>query len=234
MWAMTETIRVNFGKPIPLFPLPETVLLPHTILPLQIFEPRYRQMVGHCLDQAGQIAIGTFATLDEDEIGPRPVRTVACVGQIVQHEQLDDGRYNILLHGVCRARIDDIYEPDDDRYYRVAKLVPVDIIQASDTELSDAREAIRDLLSRPRLQRMRGVDTIMEWVERDEVPTHALLELVGGALVRDAEMKYRLLEESDPHQRAKMIELELRALDDLVRLADGQSQDAWPKGMSWN
>ncbi|NNF42788.1 MAG: hypothetical protein HKN62_07035, partial [Phycisphaerales bacterium] len=57
---MAETILVNFRRSIPLFPLPETVLLPHALLPLHIFEARYRQMVRSCLDCAGQIAIATI------------------------------------------------------------------------------------------------------------------------------------------------------------------------------
>ena len=44
---MAEVISVNFSKPMPLFPLPEVVLLPHAIQPLHIFEPRYRLMVEH-------------------------------------------------------------------------------------------------------------------------------------------------------------------------------------------
>ena len=127
MWAMSETIRVNFGKPIPLFPLPDTVLLPHAILPLHIFEPRYRRMVGTCLDGPGQIAIGTFERAESSRTGGSiPVRLAVCIGQIIHHDALPDGCYNILLHGVCRAKIRQIIEPESDRPYRMAKLVPLE------------------------------------------------------------------------------------------------------------
>ena len=103
---MSEPIRVNFSQPLALFPLPDTVLLPHALLPLHIFEPRYRQMVGECLDRAGQIAIATFEC-PKHRKGSQPlaVRRAACVGQIIQHDALADGRYNLLMHGVCRVRV---------------------------------------------------------------------------------------------------------------------------------
>jgi len=61
---MTEAIRVNFGRPMPVFPLPDAVLLPHAIQPLHVFEQRYRQLVNDCLDGSGQIAIAAFAGVD--------------------------------------------------------------------------------------------------------------------------------------------------------------------------
>jgi len=235
MWAMSETIRVNFGKPIPLFPLPDTVLLPHAILPLHIFEPHYRQMVGSCLDGSGQIAIGTFqSAAGAAGEAPAPVRLAVCIGQIIQHDALPDGRYNILLHGVCRAKIRQIIEPEDDRPYRMARLVPLEPVDRPPSPMPEVRENLRGLLTSPRLKRLRGVETLMEWIDSDEVSTHALLELIGFALVRDTELKYRLLAEGDPERRAVIIEGELHYLDRLVHRTDGQTFRTWPKGLSWN
>src|SRR5580765_1551354 len=101
------TISVNFGKPMPIFPLNSVVLLPHGVLPLHVFEDRYRQMVGDALDGSGQIAMAVFEGADwKQEYHCRPpVRPAVCVGQIIQHHKLPDGRYNIALQGICRARI---------------------------------------------------------------------------------------------------------------------------------
>ena len=102
-----NTVQVNFGKPIPLFPLDSAVLLPQQVLPLHIFEPRYRQMVERALDGAGQIAMAVFEgeSWKQQYHGRPALRPAVCIGQIVQHERLPDGRYNIILQGVCRARI---------------------------------------------------------------------------------------------------------------------------------
>lgn len=235
MWAMSETIRVNFGHPIPLFPLPDTVLLPHAILPLHIFEPRYRRMVGTCLDGPGQIAIGTFERAEPGKVGGSiPVRLAVCIGQIIHHDALPDGCYNVLLHGVCRAKIRQIIEPESDRPYRMAKLVPLERVDETPVPMPEVRENLRELLTSPRLKRLRGVDSLMKWIDSDEVSTHALLELIGFALVRDTELKYQLLAEADPQRRAVLIEGELHYLDRLVYRADGQNYRQWPKGMSWN
>jgi hypothetical protein len=75
---------------------------------------------------------------------------------------------------------------------------------------------------------------MMEWLDREDVPTHALLELIGFAVVRDTELKYRLLAESDPLRRAAIIKGELIYLDRLVHRAERQDYVSWPRGMSWN
>ena len=234
---MSETIRVNFGNPIPLFPLPDTVLLPHAVLPLHIFEPRYRAMVSESLDGSGQIAIGTFESAqrrDAGGAGAVPVRLAVCIGQIIHHDPLPDGCYNILLHGVCRAKIRRILEPESDRPYRLARLVPLERVDEPPEPMSEVRDHLREMLTGPRLKRLRGVESLMKWIDNDEVSTHALLELIGFALVRDTELKYQLLAEADPQRRAVLIEGELLYLDRLVYRAEGQNYREWPKGMSWN
>ena len=103
---MTESVAVQFKHLFPVFPLPETMLLPHAIMPLSIFEPRYRQMVDHAIDGSGQIAIATMQRItkqNEDGMGVS-LRDVVCLGQIVQHEKARHG-YNILVYGLCR-RVD--------------------------------------------------------------------------------------------------------------------------------
>ncbi len=234
---MSETIRVHFGKPIALFALSDTVLLPHAILPLHIFEPRYQQMVSHCLDQTGQIAIGTFERRNPSDPGSpegAPVRIAVCVGQIIQHDALPDGRFNILLHGVCRAKIKQILEPEGDRAYRMAEISPIESVEGPPSPMPMVREDLRAMLTGPRLKRLRDHETLMEWIDREDVPTHALLELIAFALVRDTELKYRLLAEADPARRAVMIKGELKYLDSLVRKTDRQDYRSWPKGLSWN
>jgi Lon protease-like protein len=223
---------------MPLFPLAEAVLLPHAIQPLHVFEDRYRQMVNDCLDHAGQIAMASYCHGNgKRSNGPdgRPeLRDAVCIGQIVQHEALPDGRHNILLHGVCRARIVRLDPPCEERLYWRAELAPLEKDPEDQPEMPGVRTMLRGLLKGPRLSRMRSVDTVLEWFDRDDIPTHALLELIGFMLVKNSEVKYRLLAEPDPDARAQMIKRELHGLDLLVKQAERQSYEQWPKGMSWN
>lgn len=232
---MAEAIRVNFGRPLPLFPLPDAVLLPHAIQPLLIFEPRYRQMINDCLDGAGQIAVASFTARSLKGKSQKPsLRPVVCVGQIVQHEALPDGRHNILVQGVCRAKIVRTLEPADERKYRLAHLAPLELSTSQSQPMKDIRQQLRRMLKGPRLSRLRSVDTVMAWFDRADVSTEALLELIGFALLTDSELKYRLLAEGNPMRRARIITQELASIDAMVSRAERQPFKTWPKGLSWN
>src|SRR5206468_12393834 len=94
---MSRTLRM------PLFPLPGAILFPRSQLPLHIFEPGYRDMVRDSIDGAGQIAMIQPHRLDDDNRAP--LYTVGCVGEIVGVEELEDGRFNIVLLGSNRFRL---------------------------------------------------------------------------------------------------------------------------------
>jgi hypothetical protein len=108
---------------LPLFPLPNVVLFPNVFLPLHIFEPRYREMVGDAL--AGDRMIGMVllkAGWEHAYEGRPPVFAVGCSGVMTHVERLADGRYNIVLRGVERFRI---VQEDHSRSYRRASVEAV-------------------------------------------------------------------------------------------------------------
>ncbi len=127
-----------------------------------------------------------------------------------------------------------MFEPADGRRYRLARLRPLESVKAQPPQMKEIREQLRQMLTRPHLARLRAVESVMQWFDRSEVSTHALLELIGFALLAEGELKYRLLEEANPVRRASIIKNELARLDDLVGRADRQSYRSWPKGLSWN
>ncbi len=233
-----QSIRVNFGSWMALFPLDRVVLLPQQVMPLHIFEPRYVQMVTHALDSSGQIAMGMFAgdRWKQEYHGLPPVRPAACVGQIVQHERMGDGRYNILLQGVCRARIGEERPPDDDRQYRCARLDPVE--EQSETLIDEGLERLRDWIERMMthgaLRRVAIAEQVVEYVRNEDVPTPVLMELVSFAMITEPGARYGLLAEGDVLQRGRLLRDGLERLVWLIRQAEDQRPEAWPKGMSWN
>ncbi len=235
-------IRVNFNRPMPIFPLREVVLFPHAAIPLHIFEDRYREMIADALDASGQIAMAVFEgdRWTEEYHGRPPVRPAVCVGQILQHESLPDGRFNVILQGVCRARIEEELPDDEtDTLYRVARLEPVGV-NAMDEGLDDSRERVRDLLDTAQIKQfvdLRGepiAETIMGYIDRPDVPTAAVLDLVGHLIVREPNVKYGLLAEPDIELRAEMVEHELRHLRTMIAKASLQVDPEAPKGVSWN
>jgi Lon protease-like protein len=108
---MAET-PASVPEIIPVFPLTGSLLLPGNLLPLNVFEPRYRNMVADAVD--GQPYIGMIQPLvpRQDnwvDLARQPdqpeLYQVGCVGRIDEHEIQEDGRYLMLLRGVCRFRV---------------------------------------------------------------------------------------------------------------------------------
>jgi Lon protease-like protein len=89
------------SKRLPIFPLTGAVLFPGMQLPLHIFEPRYRAMVGDALIRDRLIAM----IQPQRSVEGAPLYAVGCVGRIGEIQAMDDGRYNLILEGTARFRL---------------------------------------------------------------------------------------------------------------------------------
>ena len=240
---MEDIPDIDFAHPVALFPLASTALMPNAVQPLHVFEPRYRRMVVDAvgdaadgLDSAAPIAMATFLGdgWRDDYGGTPPLRPTVCVGRIVRHIPLPDGRHDIVLLGTCRARIARMVEPCAGRPYRMAELVPVSDRARPRSAVARAREAVVSVLSRPRLSRLQAAVPLREWIGRPAVPPRTAVDVASHALVNDAEARYRLLEERDPCRRADEVCGALVALERMIACAERQRSDEWPSGQSWN
>src|SRR5687767_4350769 len=93
-------------RAVPLFPLPNVVLFPRAVLPLHIFEERYKLMTAHALAGERLVAMALLKPGWEKNYYHKPaIEPVVCVGMILTHEKLPDGKYNFLLQGQSRARV---------------------------------------------------------------------------------------------------------------------------------
>ncbi|AKF10673.1 LON peptidase substrate-binding domain-containing protein [Sandaracinus amylolyticus] len=130
---------------LPIFPLPRVVLLPGGVLPLHVFEPRYRAMVSDCLSHGPRaIAMAMLAPgWERDYEGRPPTRTIAGAGRIVAHRRNPDGTYDLVLHGVTRVRLDE--RSDLDRPYRVASATAID--DEDDRDEDALRRALEPVLA---------------------------------------------------------------------------------------
>src|SRR6187399_2949882 len=91
---------------VPLFPLPNVVLFPRAVLPLHIFEERYKVMTASAIRGDRQVAMALLQPGWERDYYHRPaIESVVCIGTILTHEKLPDGKYNFLLQGHTRARV---------------------------------------------------------------------------------------------------------------------------------
>jgi Lon protease-like protein len=153
---------------LPMFPL-GTVLLPGMVLPLHVFEPRYRQLVQDC--QAGDGEFGVVLIERGSEVGGGDVRTdVGTVAKIAQVQALPDGRYVLATVGARRLRVERWL--DDDPYPR-AEVVDWPEVAPDDGEGDEQRRTIEALVRRAAALR----------TELGEQAPHVGLELVDDPVL---------------------------------------------------
>lgn len=187
-----------------LFPLPNVVLFPHVVQPLHIFEPRYRQMTADALADDRLIAPVLLQPGWERDYEGRPaVCTMTCVGRIFAEQRLPDGRYNLLLRGLSRARI--VEELPAKTLYRSARLELQP--EGDPPNESAAREMVREIAESVR-RWFPPEGTALEQIEkllRSQLPLGVLCDYLGFAVPLAVEAKQRLLEQFDIDKRAHLL-----------------------------
>jgi ATP-dependent Lon protease len=117
----------DFDGRVRLFPLPDLVLFPHAMQPLHIFEPRYCEMLTEALAGDHLVAMSTLTGADSAGVLADPtIASTVCLGRIISHAEVEEGRHNILLVGVRRARV--VTELDAGRAFRMASVDVLDDI----------------------------------------------------------------------------------------------------------
>lgn len=177
------------------FPLPSAVLLPHAVLPLHIFEPRYRALVRDALAGDKVMALAQLEPGWEGQYGERPpLQPMMCAGLIIWHEELPDGRYNILLQGVCRARL--LAELPPDKPYREVRVQPLPDPAYQGPEEERLRQAVLDLAGRVPVS---FAENLLPLAARSQ--GGMLADVVAAAIVPEPERRQELLCELDVRTR---------------------------------
>jgi Lon protease-like protein len=189
---------------IPIFPLPSVVLFPNVLLPLHIFEPRYRQMLADALAGDRVVGIVLLQSGWESRYEGRPdVYPIGCAGVITHVEPLPDGRSNIVLRGVTKFRIQ---EEHNSKPYRLAEVAPImEEVSRGDRErlfairnrleevvLAAASKGRRERQFPPDIPDEDLVNALAQYLELEPLERQALLESDG--VVSRAKMLLELLE----------------------------------------
>lgn len=191
---------MNLPDVIPIFPLPNATLFPGVPLPLHIFEPRYRDMVEAAL-KAEPSLIGMVllrGDWQEDYAGRPAVYPVGCVGEMVQHKRLDDGRFNILLRGV---REFEVLEEVGETSYRQARVRWREA--PSDSLAADDRAALCRLVER--FAQADDSSTQRKLVDDGRMEDEVLVNFVSHALELDPLEKQALLQAEAIGERARLL-----------------------------
>lgn len=220
----------DFSGVCRLFPLPGLVMFPHAVLPLHIFEPRYRQMTEDALSGDRMIAIVQVRP-KADWNGPDEpaIESVACLGKILQCDRLPDGRFNFLLQGRKRVRI--LRELDRPTLYRQAE---VEILEDLEPLLTPEKPELialyRGVLSRASADIDQEFDAMLD---RDP-PLGVITDLVAQSLGLPASLKQSLLEDRRVERRAEHLINILRQVSRRLDEANQDQTSAFPPPFSEN
>lgn len=206
---MADMETLELPETVPVMTLPHTVFFPQSLLPLHIFEPRYRAMLRDVLATNRIFAV---ARLDPKRIGEpgaiEPPHRIASVGIVRACQEAEDGTSNLLLQGVCRVEISTIVR---ELPYRTIAIRPLQTVAGGNhTQLEIMRlEVLRLLNLRRRLGTAgpKGFTQFLETVE--DFDTFADIAVFN--LCESDELKQRLLEELDTRRRLQLFAVQLRA-----------------------
>jgi Lon protease-like protein len=188
--------NINLPSQIPIFPLPNALLLPGGQLPLNIFEPRYLAMVDDALGHPDRL-IGMVQPMEEQD----NLFGIGCAGRIGYFQENDDGRYMIALNGVCRFRLGghDLTESG----YRLADV-------SWDEFAADMHDPLEGIADRDRMFTImrryfaaRGFDADWDQIERSE--DEQILNTLAMVCPFEVAEKQALLEADGMARRADLL-----------------------------
>jgi Lon protease-like protein len=222
---MSEDSLRDFSGTARLFPLPKLVLFPHVIQGLHVFEARYRQMTADALAGDQLIAIVMLKKEDDAPSDHAEIEEVACLGEIIWHEQLVDGRYNIRLRGVSRARV--VKEVPAGKLYRTARVGLMPDLTPSDlAELSRLRRELSEAVLPRFVDGSAAQQQLRELFDGDS-PLGHVCDILSYALPLAPELKQSLLAEAHADRRAA-------ALAESLRLHAARADRPFPPPFSTN
>ena len=187
---------------IPIFPLSNFIIFPRTTVPLNIFEPRYIQMIDNSMKSNRMI--GMIQPKKTGELKKPDLHSIGCAGKITSFNETDDGRYLIVLSGISRFKI--IEEIQSDKLYRKCK---VDFSNFSaDQEVSAEKINFSDL--KLIFQNLKSLfdkeGYLINWKELEKQDLNETLNALAMASPFSLEEKQILLESKDIFERKKKLE----------------------------
>lgn len=208
-------MEIVLPEEIPVMTLPGATFFPQALMPLHIFEPRYREMLSHVLDDHRMFAVAALADTADPTLDEPPCR-VATVGMIRACQKSDDGTSNLLLHGLVRVRISEIVREHPYRTIRIRPLAsePGATAEENQTlrlELTELLVAKQELAGRPSNQ----LDQFLQTIDDPET----FVDVAAFNLCEDAALKQKLLETLNLNTRLKLFGRKLRAEVATLRLA---------------
>jgi len=203
--TLLDSVRAA-SPALKVFPLPQVVLFPGTALPLHVFEPRYRALVHDCLATDQVMALVQIRPGFEDQApGRPPVQEMGCAGLIVASEELEGGKFNIVLQGVVRVRL--LEELPSRNPYREVRVEVVEDAPYRGMAEELLQQAVLEVSHRLPPEAAGGLVQLAV-----QNRGGALADVLGAALVLDPERRQHILAERNVQFRLQMVLSEVGGL----------------------
>ncbi len=195
-------INKDLPKKIPVFPLSNFIIFPKTTVPLNIFEPRYIQMIDDSMKSNRYI--GMIQPKKTGNLKKPDLHKIGCVGKITSFNETEDGRYLIVLNGVCRYET--ISEINSDKLYRECEVnfekFSNDLIDNNEqVKFSDLKQVFNDL---KKLFEQQGYQ--INWNDLEKQNVRQTINTLSMASPFTLEEKQILLETKNLVDRKKKLE----------------------------
>ncbi len=193
---------ITLPDEIPVMPLPGAVLFPHALLPLYIFEPRYREMLEHALKRDRMFSVALIKPSCPEWHAPEDFFHFATVGLIRACVGRGDGTSNLVLQGLHRVRFTGF---EQETPFPVAK---IDIVESSDDETTVESEALGEKVLELYQKLKRDGRRLPPKVDRYLAQLgdlEMLADLVASTFVEDPLRRQKMLEESSVNQRLRLL-----------------------------
>ena len=221
-------VEIHVPEEVPVMTLPNLAFFPQALLPLHIFEPRYRQMLADVLETNRIFAVACLDT-HAAPLGAEPPHRVASIGLVRACQKNDNGTSNLLLQGLCRVSIEGIVSEEPYRRIKIRVLSSEPGAEPGENARL-RRELTRLIKLKLRLSPggAEGMTEVLRGIEDPEV----FADIAAFNLCDNAPFKQRLLETLDVNRRLVMLLQLLRSEIDAAmlhkRLQGGLSDDQIP------
>ncbi|MFW5883761.1 MAG: LON peptidase substrate-binding domain-containing protein [Verrucomicrobiota bacterium] len=218
----------DMPEQVPVMTLPGTVLFPQAMLPLYIFEPRYRKMLSDVLQSHRIFAIAALQPDGENELelDEEPVNQIATIGMVRACQKNDDGTANLILQGIERVRLSHIVQEEP---YRLAAVELLESIPGAEPDrLCGYREQLEALLQKKKDFGGQVPCDVLDFLRKIGEPS-VFVDMAAFALTADLRRKQELLETLEIRQRYKrmieMVKQEIMELELLNKVRGSLSDD---------
>ena len=199
---MSENLEKVLGvKFLPIFPLP-VVLLPNELLPLHIFEPRYRQMLSDIQLEKNLFGVSYFEQQTAETSKPA-IGTLGCVAEVREMQTLEEGRSNIITVGIIRYRIENYVEADEP--YFVAEISFFEDDEEAESLVKPLADEVFKLFMRIANAAHDMSGERGKFPDLPQAEPQQLSFLVAAAFNLDPKLKYELLEMRSTGERLKRL-----------------------------